>query len=182
MNSLQGHLLLASPELRDPNFYQTVVLIVRHDEEGAFGLVLNRPTSMGIAEVWRQVSDTPFETPDPVYLGGPVHGPLMALHTQPEYAEIEVLPNLCYSVQSDQLEQLVAQYQGDIKFFLGFAGWGRGQLEMELGEGAWLSPKATSEQIFETDHTLWKRLIQQHHSPLLSALGIKHIPPDPSMN
>lgn len=182
MNSLQGHLLIAVPELLDPNFFQRVVLIVRHDEEGAFGLVLNRPTKMGVKQVWEQVSHTPIESSDPVYLGGPVEGPLMALHSQADLAELEITPRVCYSVQSDQLESLVMQAQGPKKFFLGFAGWSPGQLEGELEEGVWVTLLASYDHVFYSDEDLWRRLIREAQSPILAALNIKHVPQDPSMN
>src|SRR5262249_53668892 len=83
VNTLQGQFLIASHELRDPNFFHTIVLIVRHGEEGALGLVLNRPTKAQIKQVWEQVSDTPCETEERLYMGGPVEGLLMSIHTQP---------------------------------------------------------------------------------------------------
>ncbi len=182
MNSLQGYMLIAVPELMDSNFFQTVVLIVRHDEEGALGLVVNRSSRYTVREVWEQVSGTPIETHDPVFVGGPVQGPLMALHTQPTIAELEVAPSICYSVQSQQLEQLVSLNPGPMKFFLGFAGWAAGQLEEELREGVWLTMLATQDHVFTPAEDLWRRLVREARNPILAALNIQNVPSDPSLN
>ena len=81
MKSLKGHFLVASPHLADANFYRSVVLMIQHDEDGAVGLVLNRPTDNTIAEVWEMISESPCDVQGCVSIGGPVAGPLMALHT-----------------------------------------------------------------------------------------------------
>jgi len=81
MKSLQGHLLIASPTLLDPNFRKSVVLLVQHNEEGAMGLVLNRPTETKLCEAWTQVAETDCASDASLNLGGPCEGPLMALHT-----------------------------------------------------------------------------------------------------
>src|SRR5688572_1282976 len=80
MASLQGQFLVASPHLSDPNFYKSVVLMVKHDEEGAFGLILNRPTTNTVREIWRAVTEQDLECEQPIYMGGPVSGPLVCLH------------------------------------------------------------------------------------------------------
>ena len=86
--SLDGHFLVASRELLDPNFARSVVLIIRHSEEGAMGLVLNRPTKTSVSEAWKQVSEAPCPTTGLIHLGGPCRGPLMAIHGDPALGEI----------------------------------------------------------------------------------------------
>ena len=76
MAFIQGHLLVASPKLGDPNFFRAVVLLVRHNEEGAFGVVLNRPSNTLLKEVWSNVSETPCTTEAVIHHGGPCPGPL----------------------------------------------------------------------------------------------------------
>lgn len=182
MESLQGQLLLASTELRDPNFFHTVVFIVRHDDQGAFGLVLNRPTAISIGEVWKQVSETSYEKDSPIFMGGPVEGPLMALHCDPTQAELIIIPDVCYSVQSEQLEQVVQNNTAQVKFFLGFSGWGPGQLESEIAENSWLIQQANPKQVFSENPELWDELMRYSPSSLLATLNIKHIPEDPRWN
>ena len=78
--SLQGQFLVASPHLGDGNFNRSVVLIIKHDDDGAFGLVLNRPTGNTVGDVWRMVTEQELDCDRPIYLGGPVQGPLVCLH------------------------------------------------------------------------------------------------------
>jgi putative transcriptional regulator len=183
VDSLQGHFLIASHELRDPNFFHSVVLVVRHGEDGALGLVLNRPTKANIKQVWQQVSDTPCSTEERLYVGGPVEGLLMSVHTQPVWADLEILPGVYYTGDPDHLKELVQQSDGPLRFFVGYAGWGAGQLEQEMGEGSWLVLPATEEQIFAIDDRSWERLTRDiTASSILSALKIKHVPADPRLN
>ena len=80
--SLEGQFLVASRKLLDPNFVRSVVLLVRHSDEGAMGLVINRPTKTTVAEAWRQVSEAPARREALIHLGGPCRGPLMAVHAR----------------------------------------------------------------------------------------------------
>ena len=82
MNSLQGHLLIASRDLGDPNFHHAVVLIAQHSEEGALGLILNRQSKVSVKQVWDQISSAECDVERPLYLGGPCPGPLIAIHTK----------------------------------------------------------------------------------------------------
>ena len=91
MDSLRGQLLIAPPHLTDPNFAKTVVFIVQHDTEGAFGLVLNRPSDTGIHEVWEKMRGRRCARRDFLYVGGPVQGPLMLLHGDPFAGDAEVM-------------------------------------------------------------------------------------------
>lgn len=181
--SLQSQLLIAAPALRDPNFRQTVILLLQHRDDGAFGLVLNRPSSTPLERVWTQVSDAPCQRADPLMVGGPVEGPLMALHTLAGLSEIEVLPGLHFCAEPDKLRQLVAEHDGPARFFVGYAGWGAGQLESELKEGAWLTTGAATAHVFDADDQLWVRVNREiAGSTVIRTLGIKHVPPDPSLN
>lgn len=217
-NSLEGHLLVASAELRDPNFFQAVVLLIRHSEEGALGLILNRRTTATIRQVWEQVSDIACTSTQPLHLGGPVQGPLMALHAgqpgdlpssgddspdesssdqpadddqQPDDnpsgddspADHEILPGLYFCADPEQLQHLVAQEEGSARYFVGYAGWGSGQLESELDQGSWLTAPATPEHVFCDEETAWQQITRHiHGQQMIATLNIKHVPKDPGMN
>lgn len=146
--SCQGQLLIAVPELMDPNFVRTVVLVVEHTEQGALGLVLNRPLDLRIEDAWKKVSSVPCRCSGPLYYGGPCQGPLMVLHTQAHVGQIEVLPGLYFSTEQDKLEWLVEHNQGPIKFFVGYSGWAPGQLDAEMEAGGWYLLPATPQQVF----------------------------------
>jgi putative transcriptional regulator len=183
VNFLPGHLLIASEKLRDPNFFQSVVLLVRHNEEGAFGLALNRATGTALRDVWNQISTGPCGSPESLRIGGPIQGPLMALHRSPELVDIEATGGVFFTADKEKLEQLVLESPGSAKFFIGYAGWGPGQLETELEAGAWSTIAATPERVFREVDGFWDAMIKEMRgSSLLSALGIKHVPADPRMN
>ena len=158
MKSLQGHLLIASPQLVDPNFARSVVLIVQHNESGALGLILNRPLEMNLQSVWEQVSDIPCFIDQPLHQGGPCDGPLMVLHVEKDVSELQVAPGTYWSTDKDSVEHLVSHNSTPVKFFVGYAGWGAGQLESEMDSGAWLPAPATQDQIFADPETQWSRL------------------------
>ena len=109
MDSLQGHLLLASEDLADPNFARSVVLLIEHNEQGALGVILNRPTSKTVRELWREVSQVPCDSQRPVCLGGPVSGPVMALHTMAALAELEIISGVYFAAKKQHLDELVRQ-------------------------------------------------------------------------
>jgi putative transcriptional regulator len=183
MPKLQGHLLVASPHLSDPNFLQTVVLMIHHSDEGAFGVVLNRPHENSIEDLWKEVAETPCKAKGLINVGGPVSGPLIALHTDESLAEMEVFPGVYFAAQREHLEKLIAQDTHRFRFFVGHSGWARGQLESELEQGSWLTAAATVDYVFYEDDDLWKKVTHQiGRSMLSSALRIDQVPPDPSVN
>jgi len=183
MDSLQAHLLLAVPQLPDSNFYRTVVLMIQHDNEGAFGLVLNRPSGLTIADIWEKVAELPCDREEPLNLGGPVQGPLLALHTDDQYAESEVMSGVYIATDKENLNNLVSQKKHAIRVFSGYAGWGSGQLEGELEAGGWLTTPAKHQYIFHDDEDLWKRVTQDiGNEVLVDKLKIREMPIDPSMN
>jgi len=184
MKSLTGSLLIASPALEDPNFFQTVTLIVQHDDEGAFGLVLNRLSDTSLGEVWSQVSETPCSRDVPVQVGGPVPGPLMAIHTNDSLADIPVIQGVCFSSQRESLDTLITTpADTPLRVFVGHAGWGPGQLESEMREGSWEVIPASSELVFEEASELWRKALKRRgRDTLASLLGIEELPDDPSSN
>jgi putative transcriptional regulator len=183
MKSLQGQFLIASPHLADTNFYKGVVLMIKHDEEGAFGLILNRPTESKVGDVWEMFGDEKVECSAPIFMGGPVGGPLVALHRLKSAAEAEVLPGIFFAADPDQLRKLVRQSTKPFRFFTGYAGWAGGQLEDELTAGGWLTSKANKKLIFQDAHSLWEQVTRSIGEHILGkAIKMKHVPQDPSLN
>jgi putative transcriptional regulator len=185
MDTLQGQFLIASSKLADPNFFRTVVLIVRHNEEGAMGMVVNRPASLTVREVWEKVGGAGCETDEHLHVGGPCPGPLMALHERIDLADLEVGSGMYFTADPESIAQLVVHSNLAVRYFAGYAGWGPGQLEQELASGAWHVAPAATEQVFRTDESLWEKLVaslRRRPDWLFEALGIRHVPPVPSMN
>jgi putative transcriptional regulator len=183
MNSLQGQLLIASPKLHDPNFHQSVVFLVQHNDEGALGAILNRPLEMTIQEAWPQVSEMPCNAEGLMHQGGPCPGPLMVIHTDPMASQMEICGGIYFSTDKDSIEQLVAQCAGPLKFFVNYAGWGPGQLEGEIDAGGWVATPAAREDIFRNDDDLWTVALRMAgRRARLSGIDPKLIPDDPSVN
>ncbi len=183
MKSLSGQLLVATPRLPDGNFFRTVVLLIEHNTNGALGVVLNRLANRTVEDLWREVSDVECICRRPLNLGGPVSGPLMAVHTDSESAELEIMPGVFLAAQKVHLDHLVQQQKYQCRIFLGHSGWGGGQLEEEIRQGAWLITPATLDYIFRTEEDLWETVAKKiGDSVLFESIKIKHVPVDPSMN
>ncbi len=154
---LTGHLLIAMPAMADPNFTRTVTYICEHNDSGALGIVINRPLQMDLGEVFEQLS---LESADvglarqPVLRGGPVQterGFVLHEPTRAWDSTVEVSETVHLTTSQDILTAM-AQGTGPKRAImaLGYAGWGAGQLELEIGANAWLSVPASPAIVFET--------------------------------
>jgi putative transcriptional regulator len=183
VDSLQGHFLVASRRLIDPNFHRAVVLVVKHDEDGALGLVVNRPLSVTVKQVLEQALDRELDVVGHVHQGGPCEGPLMVVYEDPDAdpdgAE-PVLDGVFFTAERGTIEDLLRHHDGPLKFFANYSGWGAGQIEREMAEGSWLKAPATKEQVFHPGPKLWDQLVTQ--ALLGKPLPPQIIPDDPSMN
>lgn len=183
MESLEGHLLVASPQLADPNFARALLLLVEHNENGAFGVVVNHPVGKTLQELWREVGSAPCHSRQPLYLGGPVPGPLTSLHNRPLLAEVQPAPGVFFAAKKQHLDRLVLDETPGYKIFIGHAGWGAGQLENEIEQGAWRSLPATAELVFSTADDIWETVFHQLGLSLVqSIVHVKELPSDPSVN
>ncbi len=184
MESLKGHLLIADPSLRDPNFTRTVSLILQHNEQGALGLILNRPTRMSVRDVAEQVFGHAIDWNKPIMLGGPVEGPAFMLHTVADRADEEVLPGLYSSLEADKLRALLADRSEPSIVIANHSGWGPGQLEAEIAEGSWLWIEATLERVFREPHeSSWKDfVVRVRGQRLADLLNLPGMPDDPTVN
>jgi putative transcriptional regulator len=181
--SLRGQFLIAGRHLRDPNFYKTVVLIVEHGDEGAMGLVINRPSCVTVAHALSKHFHLP-ETDDLVYVGGPVEpAALFILHNSGtlDIHERPVVPDVYVGSSAEVFERVVrcgAEGAADLEFriFSGCAGWAPGQLEGEIARGDWFWQPASAETLFTDDpYELWDQQIQK-------AFESRRILPHPSKN
>jgi putative transcriptional regulator len=164
-DSLAPSLLLSMPQLNDPNFKHTVVLLCQHTDEGAWGLVLNRPTGKSAAIAGEG------ETADSrggleVWQGGPVElerGCLLLGDPPSEGESLQIAEGLFLSGSPVLLQQLLASPgTGHVRLFMGYAGWGPGQLEHELQESAWLICDVARDLVFETEASaMWEAAIRR---------------------
>jgi putative transcriptional regulator len=157
MRSLQGQFLIAMPGMGDPNFHETVAYLCKHDEDGALAIVVNRPTTMVLEDVFRQLSleiGAHVNVSDAVLSGGPVQPDRgFVLHRSDAVFDSTVDPTADVKVTVSQ-DILVAMARGEgptpAVVALGYAGWMAGQLEAELAANAWLSVAADPAIIFAT--------------------------------
>ena len=161
MQSLQGQLLVAPDSEVDPDFAKTVVLLIQHSEAQAVGLVLNRRTAMTAKELWKQVIKKRCDLETHVNCGGPVPGPPMVIHTHDPVSEIEVLPGVHYCVKKKSLDSLGRLPDVPMKVFDSHAGWGPGQLDEQIEQGAWRVIPATIELVFCDEDKLWDEAAKQ---------------------
>lgn len=165
-----GKFLVASRELRDPNFRETVVLLVEHDDrDGAVGLVINRPTPVELFRLIPHV-DGIERSEETIFRGGPV-GPttvmlLVRSVEAPEGAK-RVFDDVFRSGNEDLLERLAVDRRPDESFrtYAGYAGWAPGQLEAEIAAGGWHVVPASAAAIFDEEpEAVWPRLIQAENA------------------
>jgi putative transcriptional regulator len=183
MDYLTGSLLIASPKLPDPNFFRSVVFMVEHSDQGALGLILNRESNTTLRRVWENLVESVCRTDRHLHMGGPVTGPLMALHCDPDLEGVEVIPDVYFSSEKSTLEALVAQRERPFRVFSGYAGWGAGQLDGELQAGGWLTLPAERDHVFVDHADLWQEVTHAIGAEITDrALRIRHAPDDPRAN
>jgi putative transcriptional regulator len=179
-DSLRGKLLIASPALADPNFARTVVLITEHGEEGAMGVVLNRPSETEVNEVAPELGE--IVEPGPVFIGGPVQPQalvVLAEFADPSAAAWIVAADVGFvsaEVEREELEPAIRRG----RVYAGYSGWGAGQLEGELEEDAWIVEAPLPAELFPDDpRALWQDVLARKGGQY--AL-IARMPEDPSLN
>lgn len=181
---LQGRLLVAAPTLVDPNFNRTVVLLLAQGDQGALGLVLNRPTRTSLAASLPDWADL-AAAPEVVFAGGPVtEGTICVARLKSEVS----VPHSGYlplrgplgTVDLDADPVLVAPWIERLRVFAGYAGWGAGQLESELTQGVWWVVDVDEGDVFNpTPAELWRAVLRRQGGALALAAAV---PPDPSLN
>ena len=160
----KGRLLVSEPMLADPNFERTVILLCAHDSEGSFGFVLNKPSPSQLDELVEWPGDGDL----PTFVGGPVQqDTLQFLHRFGELdGAVQVLPGIFWGGDFDGLRQMALKGELDpeqVRFFLGYSGWGAGQLDDELKDNAWIvSDKVDDELIFLTEPAdMWPQALRR---------------------
>jgi putative transcriptional regulator len=179
--SLAGQLLLASPSLQDPNFARTVVLVGVHSEEGAMGIVLNRPSALTVGEAVPQLDES-VGALEPVYVGGPVQRTsivFLAEFDDPDPAALLVVGRIGFPSSEVAVEEL-ATVTRRARVFAGYAGWGSGQLDAEMSDGDWIAQTALPEDVFtDAPEGLWGHVLERKGG---SYALLARMPLDPSVN
>jgi putative transcriptional regulator len=178
--SLQGHLLIAGPGLVDPSFWRTVVLVGEHTEEGALGVVLNRSSETTVEEALPELALLADDM-GAVHLGGPVQPSavvVLADFSDVEHAESLVLESVGFL--PTEVDPAMLGELRRARVYVGYAGWGPGQLDDELEEGSWIVEPALPEDVFTSDpEGLWSDVLRRKGGPFAVLAAM---PPDPSQN
>jgi putative transcriptional regulator len=181
VDSLKGKLLVAAPTLLDPNFQRTVVLICEHGDEGALGLVLNRRTPLPVEEAVPELADL-LGDDEQLWAGGPVQAQsivLLADFDAPPEEVLMIAGDVGLVLQGADLPDLEASARR-ARAFLGYAGWGPGQLDGELEREDWIVAPSDPDDAFTDDADgLWGRALARKGGEyaLLATM-----PPDPRLN
>lgn len=194
VSSLTGRLLVAAPALSDPDFDRAVVLLLDHDEEGSLGVVLNRPTPVGVGDVLASWAGLAGE-PDVVFQGGPVSldsalgvavlpgggGPSPGSRSRAgDPVGWRRVHGAIGLVDLDTPPELLAPALGALRIFAGYAGWAPGQLEAELTAGAWYVIESEPGDISSPrPENLWRAVLRRQRGELAM---IATYPDDPSLN
>jgi putative transcriptional regulator len=181
--TLAGRLLVATPALRDPNFDRAVILMLSHDDDGALGIVVNRPTELPVTDIlpsWHAV----VTEPGVVFQGGPVSLDsalgLVALADGSEPLGVRRVSGRLGVVDLDAPPEVVQPAVVAMRVFAGYAGWSPEQLESEIAEGSWYVVDAETDDAFRDDAPLlWQAVLRRQDGPL--AL-MATFPADPSLN
>jgi putative transcriptional regulator len=181
--SLAGSLLVASPTLDDPNFMRSVILLLDHDGDGALGVILNRPSEIAAGDALPQWADVASE-PAVVHVGGPVTPQVVVclgrLRVASAPAGWTPLAGTIGAVDLETEPEELAGALDGLRLFAGYAGWGAGQLEMELRLGGWLVVAAEADDAFTADpDTLWSRVLRRQGGELAM---LHTMPIDPTQN
>ena len=179
METFRGKLLVSSPALVDPNFRKTVVLIAHHDEEGAMGLVLSRPSTVAAVDAVPALAGI-AGTDDPVYVGGPVQPEafmVLAEFDDIGQAAAPIMNGLGFMPADAEPEELAIRR---LRLFAGYSGWGGGQLEAELDEDSWIVVEAIADDAFADDpDELWRGVLQRQGGAFSL---MENMPFDPGLN
>ena len=178
----KGRLLVASPSLSDPNFRRAVVLLLEHSDEGALGLVLNRPTPLVAREALPGTLAESMPDDERVYQGGPVQPE--AVIVLADFTDTTLAASVAFDrvgiVNPDADASRLGGAVRAIRAYGGYAGWGEGQLEQEIAEEAWIDASPASEDVFGDDPDgLWSRVLERKGGAWRL---IARMPENPSVN
>ena len=182
---LTGALLVAAPMLSDPLFGRSVCLVLEHGEDGTVGLVLNRSFSSDVKGLWDQLTEgeSAAEPPNHLNFGGPVSGPVLAIHDQEPLAEGGNGEGVYVAAQVENLKKLTAIAPEHYRLFVGHAAWKPGQLQAEIDSGYWYPIASSSELVFAHESDMWAigiRTVGQ--AVVTSIVGQERMPANPLLN
>lgn len=180
----QGCLLVAAPDWESELYARSVCLLVHHDKQGSVGVVLNRSFNAEAPDLWKHLSGNKTATSRPLHFGGPVSGPVIALHNRQELAEVSPGDGVYIAAQLTHLQQLVdLMDESEVRLIIGQAAWAPGQLEAELQAGRWYPVPVSPQLVFACEDEMWARAMRDIGNRYVVAIsGATGQPANPMLN
>lgn len=176
-----GSFLVASPSLQNNPFNQTVVFVLQNDSQGTFGAVINRPADNEMVANWSKTTGLEIARNNMIQ-GGPLSGPIVAIHQHKPLAEVEICDGVCLSVDAKALQQLTRQ-DSQYRIVLGIAGWAQQQLSTEIDSGLWYHLVVDPTHVFDDHSMMWENFVREFGRQTLGhIIDQKHFPVNPALN
>lgn len=176
-----GSFLVAAPALQNSPFNQTVVFVLQNDAQGTFGAVINRPADKEMVANWSKTTGLEIARPNMIQ-GGPLGGPIVAIHQNKPLAEVEIGGGVCLSVDAKNLQQLTRQ-ESPYRIVLGIAGWAKQQLSSEIDSGIWYHLVVDPTHVFDDHSMMWENFVREFGRQTLGQIiDQRHFPANPALN
>ena len=182
-DSLRGQLLVSTERLNGTRFEKSVILLMQSDNRGTFGVALNKPANQEVRNAWTKLTGDPLDEEIRIVAGGPLQGPVFALHQNQHLSDVEMPGGLYVSAQVEKLQQLIDQYEDPFRIVVGVAGWKPGQLESELDSGLWYPLPLDIDTVFDDPDWMWDVCLHEYgRQQIEDIVGEDQMPDDPAMN
>ena len=182
-NTLQGTLLVSTERLNGSKFEKSVVLLMQDDNRGTFGVALNKIADHQIRSAWEKLTGAEAGDQQVIVSGGPLQGPVFALHQIPSLSDVEMPGGLHVSAQVEKLQQLMMQFENPYRIVVGVSGWKPGQLVSEVNSGYWYVMNADMDTIFDDPKWMWEICLHEFgRQQIADIVGEDQIPDDPDLN
>lgn len=156
---------------------------MQDDEKGTFGVTINKTADDKVRQAWSKLTGGPVADEQSIVAGGPLQGPVFALHQDPTLCDVEMPGGLYVSAQVDKLQQLTNQFDNPYRIVIGIAGWKPGQVLNEVDSGYWYQMPLDVDTIFDDPEWMWDFCLQEcGRRHIADIVGSDNIPFDPSLN
>lgn len=172
-NQFQSCILVASPTWSNELFARSVCLLVHHGKEGSVGIFLNRSLADSPADLWDHLAGDSNGAASRriLHFGGPMSGPVIALHNRPDLAEFTPVDGVYVAAQLENLQQLMqADSAAEVRIMVGQAAWQPGELDSELRQGKWLPLPISPQLVFSNEDEMWARAMRQIGNHFVAAI------------
>lgn len=177
-----GSFLVATSALQTTGFQRAVVFVLQNNDDGTFGAIINRPATHSILANWSRQTGLEFAR-ESIVQGGPLGGPVLAIHQNLPIAEVEISEGVCLSVDSKAIQELSTQNDAQYRIVLGIAGWEKDQLRREMELGYWYHLMVDPTHVFDDHDLMWENFVREYGRQTLEKLLAGHdFPQDPNLN